>query len=165
MANWNKKRSIIFNKPCTTTMIPLCIITIFSWWWAHILYRKKTEWKCPWWRHQMETFSALLALCAGNSLGPVKSPHKGQWRGALMFSLICVCINGRVNNRDAGDFRRYRAHYDVTVMRIPDFHIFLYWWCVHTQSYIFSHYRFQSHVKTTQVDQCHLKLDHSRLTQ
>ena len=32
-----------------------------------------------WWRHQMEIFSALLALCAGNS--PVNSPHKGQWRG------------------------------------------------------------------------------------
>ena len=38
-----------------------------------------------WWRHQMETFSALLALCAGNSPVPVNSPHKGQWRGALMF--------------------------------------------------------------------------------
>ena len=42
-----------------------------------------------WWRHQMETFSALLALCAGNSPVPVISPHKGQWRGVLMFSLIC----------------------------------------------------------------------------
>ena len=47
---------------------------------------------------------------------PVNSPHKGQWRGALMFSLICVWINGWVNNREAGDLRRYRAHYDVTVM-------------------------------------------------
>ena len=47
---------------------------------------------------------------------PVNSPHKGQWRGALMFSLICVWINGWVNNREAGDLRRYRAHCDVTVM-------------------------------------------------
>ena len=47
---------------------------------------------------------------------PVNSPHKGQWRGALMFSLICVRINGWVNNREAGDLRRYRAHYDVTAM-------------------------------------------------
>ena len=38
-----------------------------------------------WWRHQMETFSTLLALCTGNS--PVNSPQTGQWRGALMFSL------------------------------------------------------------------------------
>ena len=45
-----------------------------------------------------------------------RSPHKGQWRGALMFSLICVWIFGWVNNRVAGDLRRYRTHYDVTVM-------------------------------------------------
>ena len=50
---------------------------------------------------------------------PVNSPHKGQWRGALMFSLICVWINGSVNNREAGDLRRYRAYYDVTVMLCP----------------------------------------------
>ena len=67
-----------------------------------------------WWRHQMETFSALLAICAGNS--PVNSPHKGQWRWALMFSLICTRINGWVNNGEAGDLIRHRAHYDVTVM-------------------------------------------------
>ena len=33
-----------------------------------------------------------------------------------MFSLICVSINGSVNNLWAGDYRRYCAHYDVTVM-------------------------------------------------
>ena len=66
--------------------------------------------------NQMETFSALLAICAGNSPVPVNSPHKGQWRGAVMFSLICVWINGWVNNREAGDLRRYRTHYDVTIM-------------------------------------------------
>ena len=71
---------------------------------------------CSWWRHQMETFFALLAICAGNSPVPVNSTHKGQWRGALMFSLICVWINGWVNNRKVGDLTRYRAHYDVTVM-------------------------------------------------
>ena len=47
---------------------------------------------------------------------PVNSPHKGQWRGALMFSLICVWINGWVNNSEAGDLRCYRAHYDVIVV-------------------------------------------------
>ena len=40
----------------------------------------------------------------------VNSPHKGLWRGALMFSLICTWINAWVNNREAGDWRRYRAH-------------------------------------------------------
>ena len=47
---------------------------------------------------------------------PVNSPHKGQWRGALMFSLICARINGWVNNREAGDLRRHQAHCDVIVM-------------------------------------------------
>ena len=69
-----------------------------------------------WWRHQMGTFSALLAICAGNSPVTGEFPHKGQWRGALMFSLICARTNGWVNNREAGDLRRHRAHYDVIVM-------------------------------------------------
>ena len=47
---------------------------------------------------------------------PVNSPHQGQWRGALMFSLICVWLNGWVNSGEAGNLRRYRAHYDVTAM-------------------------------------------------
>ena len=47
---------------------------------------------------------------------PVNFPHKGQWRGALMFTLICAQMNGWVNNREAGDLRRYRVHYDVIVM-------------------------------------------------
>ena len=46
----------------------------------------------------------------------VNSSHQGQWRGALMFSLICARINGWVNNREAGDLRRHRCHYDVIVM-------------------------------------------------
>ena len=69
-----------------------------------------------WWRHQMETFSALLAICVVKSPVPGEFPHKGQWRGALMFSLICAWINGWVNNKEAGDLRRYRAHYEVAVM-------------------------------------------------
>ena len=70
----------------------------------------------PWWCHQMETFSALVAICAGNHRSPVNSPHKGQCPGASMFSLICAWINAWVNNREAGDLRRYCSHHDVTVM-------------------------------------------------
>ena len=44
---------------------------------------------------------------------PVYSPHKGQWRGALMFSLIFARIKGWANHRDAGYLRRHRIHYDV----------------------------------------------------
>ena len=49
---------------------------------------------------------------------PVNSPHRGQWRGALMFSFICARIKGWVNNREAGDLRRHHAHYDVIVIMI-----------------------------------------------
>ena len=48
---------------------------------------------------------------------PVNSPHKGQWREALMFSLICAWTNSWLNNRVAGVLRRHRAHYDVNVKR------------------------------------------------
>ena len=49
-------------------------------------------------------------------ISPVNSPHKGQWRGALLFYLISASINRRVNKREVGDLRRHRAHYDVIVM-------------------------------------------------
>ena len=64
------------------------------------------------WKH----FPRHWPFVRGIHRSPVKSPHKSQWRGALVFSLICVWTNGWVNNRDAGDLRSYRAHYDITVM-------------------------------------------------
>ena len=42
--------------------------------------------------------------------------HKGKWRGAFMFYLICAWTNGWANNRNACDLRRHRAHYDVNIM-------------------------------------------------
>ena len=48
---------------------------------------------------------------------PVNSLQKGQWRGALMFSLIWVWTNSWANNGDADDLRHHRAHYDVIAMR------------------------------------------------
>ena len=93
----------------------------------------------PWWRHQMETFSALLTICVfvfvcvcgwvwvcvcvcvcvwGIHWSSVNSPHKGQWDGALWsFSSMCTWINGWVTNGEVGDLRRHRAHYYVIVMR------------------------------------------------
>ena len=90
----------------------------------------------PWRRHNMETLSTLLALCERNHddvikwkrfprywpfvreihRSPVNSPHKSQKRGVLMNSLICAWINAWVNNREADDLGRHRAHYDVIVM-------------------------------------------------
>ena len=59
-------------------------------------------------------FPRYWPFVGGIHQSPVNSPHKGQWRGALMFCLVCVWISGWINNREAGDLRRYRAHYDVT---------------------------------------------------
>ena len=56
----------------------------------------------------METFSASSVTG--------EFPAQNQWHGGLMFSFICAWINGWVNNREAGDLRHHRAHYDVIVM-------------------------------------------------
>ena len=63
------------------------------------------------WKH----FPRYCPFVRGIHRSPRNSPHKGQWRGPLMF-FICVWINGWVNNGKAGDLRRHRAHYDVTAM-------------------------------------------------
>ena len=77
-----------------------------------------TEMKKTWWRHQMESFSASLAFVWGIHRSTVNSPHKGQWRGALMFSFICAWINGWVKNHEAGYLRRHRSHHVVIEMNI-----------------------------------------------
>ena len=66
------------------------------------------------WKH----FPRNCPFVWGIHLSPANSPHKGQWRGALMFSLLCAWINAWVNNREAGDFTRHHAHYNVIVMII-----------------------------------------------
>ena len=65
-------------------------------------------------KHIMMTSPNGIIFPATGPLCPVNSPHKGQWRGALIFSFICPWINSWVSNREAGDLRRHRAHYDVT---------------------------------------------------
>ena len=50
-------------------------------------------------------------------LWPVNSPHKGQWRGALMFCLIYVWNNSCAKNGNAGDLRRHRSHNDFIIIR------------------------------------------------
>ena len=74
------------------------------------------SWANPWWRHEKEIFPRYWSFVRGIHRSPVKSPHKGQWRGALMFSLICPWRDGWANNRDAGNLRCHRAHYSVTLM-------------------------------------------------
>ena len=64
------------------------------------------------WKHIRHSWSFVQGI----HRSPVNSQHKFQWRGALMFSLICARINPRENNLEAGDLRRHRAHYDANVM-------------------------------------------------
>ena len=61
-------------------------------------------------------FSRFWPFVRGIHRSPVNSPNKGQWRGPLMFSLICAWVTAWVNNREAGDLRRHRDHFDVVVM-------------------------------------------------
>ena len=62
-------------------------------------------------------FPRYWPFVQGINRSPVNSPHKGQWRGAVMF-LIYTWTHGWSNNRDAGGLRRYHAHHDITVMSI-----------------------------------------------
>ena len=62
-----------------------------NWPWGNICSESR-------WCHQMETFSALLAISAGN--------------------LMCAWLYRCVNNGEAGDLRRQRAYYDVTAMNV-----------------------------------------------
>ena len=77
------------------------------------------------WKIMMVSSNGNIFRVTGHLCGePVNSPHKGQWRGALVFTLICARINGWVNNREAGDLRRHRAHYDVIIMIISEWQSF-----------------------------------------
>ena len=96
---WNINICIL-STPDRGCIFSACVITAF-------LYDDVIKWK---------HFPRNWPFVRGIHRSPVNSPHKGQWRGALMFSLICVWINDWVNNGEAGDLRRYRIHYDVTVM-------------------------------------------------
>ena len=57
--------------------------------------------------------------CCRSDDDVIKWKHFPRYWPFVPFSLICVWMNGCVNNREAGDLRRYRAHYDVIVMSSP----------------------------------------------
>ena len=87
-----------------------------SWWLDTMIH--VTFWVDVWWFEIMTSPNGniLLALCEGNLLVTDGFPCKGQWRRALMFSLIYAWTNSWANNRDADDLRRRRSHYDITIM-------------------------------------------------
>ena len=98
------------NVTSVTSAIPTLIMTDYTYFLIETLMLTETRRKASMlslfftrWRHQMETFSALLVICAGNSPVTVNSLYKGQWHRALMFSLICAWINGWINSGEAGD--------------------------------------------------------------
>ena len=92
-------RHISFSGMHTTYLILIC--------WRHWIHDDVIQWK---------HFPRYWPFVQGIHRSPVNSPHKGQWRGALMFPFTFALINGWVNNRVAGDLRLHHAHYDVTVM-------------------------------------------------
>ena len=102
-------------------------------WWRHheIQWPNFWQWQCSmnvhlmvsWaWNHddviKWKHFPRNWPFVRGIHRSPVNSPHKGQWRGALMFSLICAWTNCWANNGDARDLGRYRSHCDVRVMTL-----------------------------------------------
>ena len=93
--------------------------TAYVWWHNDVIKRKH--------------FPRYWPFVRGIHRWPVNSPHKGQWCGALMFSLICAWTDDRVNNRDAGDFRLNRAHYDVTVLYLLNMNLIRIMWPIYWQ--------------------------------
>ena len=95
-------------------------------WWSQYTHDDVIIWK---------RFPRYWPFVRGIHWSLMNSPQKGQWHGALVFSLISAWTNGWANDRDAGDLQRHCAHYDVTVMRYValDIHhtcpqIHLHWW-------------------------------------
>ena len=103
---------IFVSQPCKL----LLASGINEWYLPHMCI-SRTDLHDTWWRHQKETFSVILALMRGIHRSPVDSPHNGQWRRALVFSLICTLTKGSANNREADHLKRHHAHHDVTAMR------------------------------------------------
>ena len=81
------------------------------------------------WKH----FPCYWPFVSGIHQSSVNSPHKGQWRGALVFSLICAWTSGWANTPDAGNLRRHCTHYNVTVMILD---IFISWCKDHITSFL-----------------------------
>ena len=104
------------HKPCWFGFDRICLTT------SQILQDiipPTQQWQCAnttWWRHQTETFSALLARCERNRpvIGVFPSQRPVTWSFDF-YSLICAW-NGWTNGRVAGKLRRQSAYYDITVM-------------------------------------------------
>ena len=113
------KQSTTKLKACLWEILYLCVLAVTD--------------RIPFLLHdviKLKHFPSYWPFVRGIHRWPVNSPHKGQWHGALMFSLICAWINGWVNNREAGDSKCHQPHYDVTVMlfAVSKFRCQCLWW-------------------------------------
>ena len=104
--------SLIFTRflqscPTGTVKIP---------WLPHQWYCSQVTLNIGRYRREKPNLLITMMTSSNGNIFRVTGPLCGEWRGALMFSLICASINGWVNNREAGDLRRQRGHYDVIVM-------------------------------------------------
>ena len=91
------------------------------WEYGRIIHKYATHDDVIKWKH----FPRCWPFLRGIHRPSVNFPHKGQWRGALMFSLICAWTDSWANNGDAGDIRRHRSHYYVIVMERWHHHVVL----------------------------------------
>ena len=72
-----------------------------------------------WWRHQNGNIVRVTGHLCGEFTGPRWIPRTKASDAMLWCFLWSASeYNGSVNNREAGDLRRYRAHHDVTVMKL-----------------------------------------------
>ena len=92
--------------------------------WREILVCKKQ--KKPWWRHEMEIFSALLDFYEVNPAVTAGFPSQRPVTGSCDVSLMCTRTDGWVNGPDADDLRRHKTHCDVTVMKDQNHRTMLY---------------------------------------
>ena len=102
----------------TCEKLPLCYIYIYIYIYIYRFHFEQSETQTT--DHddviKWKLFPRYWPFVRGIHRSLVKSALKGQWRGALMFSLICARIYGWVNNGEAGDLRRHRDYYHVIVM-------------------------------------------------
>ena len=100
------------------TIVQFSVLCFASTWWV---------WGRQWSRHEIvynfhdkvikwKHFSCNRPFLWGIHLWHANSLHKGQWRGTLVFSMICSWKYGWTNNWNAGDLRSQRPHDYVTVM-------------------------------------------------
>ena len=109
----------VFESICTQNVGSFIHASICWHPWSAVIFRLPFG-SVVWWHDDVikwKHFPRYWPFVRGIHRSPVNSPHKGQLRGAFMFSMICARTNGWVNNGEAGDLRRHRVHYDVIVMK------------------------------------------------